>query len=144
MFPPNRRILFEPWSSRSSLSRQLVNALLCALTRQGLKGETNKGKLKISDLTVTFGAETFGAGGGEAKVSYFSNSFGSMDKLTEHLAKLDVAVVNLGRHYNKHSAGGRNEAAYAQRVHQHAAACVKFGSRLRHSPPAALALRCRV
>ena len=61
-------------------------------------------------------------------MSYFSNSFGSMDKLTEHLAKLDVAVVNLGRHYNKHSAGGRNEAAYAQRVHQHAAACVKFGS----------------
>ena len=49
-------------------------------------------------------------------------------QLTEHLAKLDVAVVNLGRHYNKHSAGGRNEAAYAQRVHQHAAACVKFGS----------------
>ena len=25
-------------------------------------------------------------------------------QLTEHLAKLDVAVVNLGRHYNKHSA----------------------------------------
>ena len=65
-----------------SLSRQLVNALLCALTRQGLKGETNKGKLKISDLTVTFGADVFGAGGGEAKVSYFSNSFGSMDKVS--------------------------------------------------------------
>ena len=61
---------------------QLVNALLCALTRQGLKGETNKGKLKISDLTVTFGADVFGAGGGEAKVSYFSNSFGSMDKVS--------------------------------------------------------------
>ena len=72
-------------------------------------------------------------------------------QLTEHLAKLDVAVVNLGRHYNKHSAGGRNEAAYAQRVHQHAAACVKFGSvpvrratvLLTVLPPAA-ALRGRV
>lgn len=117
-----------------SLSRQMVNALLCALSRQGHSGHTDKGKLKISDLTVTFN----GSYGG-ASVSYYSNSFGSMDKLVEHLGKLDIAVVNLGRHFNKHSKGGRNEGAYAPRLSQHMKVLRQFAQ-----PPTDKTALCRL